>query len=140
VIKDIRPALRTFLLADAGIRAVVGNARVFEYLLPQGVRDTSLVYQAVSELGDHHMQGPSGLTAIRMQIDAYAELRDTATTLANGVKGRLDGFRGWWPMAAPGDSIKVRGVFFDGVVPIAWDEASSLHRVGRLYIIHFGER
>lgn len=140
VIRDIRPAMRAFLLADTQIYMAVGGLRVHELMLPQGVRDTSLVYQAVSEIGDHHMQGPSGLTTLRVQIDAYARDREAATVLANLVKARIDGYRGTWPMTAPRLSIKVGGVFFDGIVPIQWDEASSLFRVGRLYMIHYAER
>lgn len=140
MIKDIRPALRVFLLGDAGVFALVGGNRIFPSVVPQGVRNACLVYNRVSGLGDHHMQGASGYTVARMQIAAWVDVLDAAEDLANLVKFRLDGYRG--PMTAGGSHpiVKVQGVFYDTDNPPIFDEVRKLHGVGRDYMIHYGER
>src|SRR5262245_24423190 len=107
MVADLRPQLRAFLLADSGISAAVGGERVFPVTLPQGENRPSVVYTRISGVGDHHMQGASGLARPRYQIDAYAPLADEANALADLVKARLDGYRG--PMGV----ITVQGAFFE---------------------------
>lgn len=140
MIKDIRPALRAFLLADASISAMVGGARIFPLRMPQGVREPSIVYARITGVGDHHMQGASGLTRPRFQIDAWAEAADDATRLADLVKARLDGYRG--SMTAPGSppvTIHVQGVFFEHERE-DYDGAAELFRVSRDYLVWYAER
>lgn len=138
-VKDIRPALRAFLLADASIAAVVGT-RVYPLRMPQGERGASLVYSRVSGLGDHHMEGASGLTRPRFQIDAWATSADAATELADLVKARLDGYRG--PMTtndSPAQTVTVQGVFFESERE-NYDGTAEMYRVSRDYLIYFEER
>lgn len=140
VIKDIRPALRAFLLADPGIAAAVGGARIYPVRLPQGQRDRSLVYTIVSGVGDNHMAGPSGLARPRIQIDAWAPLIDAAHALANLVKERIDGYRG--PMTSdesPPVAVDVQGVFIANERE-DYQPDIELYRVGRDYLFFFGER
>ena len=137
MIKDLRPALRAFLLADTAIAAVVA-VRIFPSVLPQGVSATSLVYHRVSGFGDHHMEGPSGYAVGRWQIAAWSESLDTAEALANLVKYRLDGYRGG--MGSGGQAVKVQGAFYESDNPPAYDAARRLYSVGRDYMIHVAER
>lgn len=140
MIKDIRPALRAFVLADAGISDIVGGERIYPLVLPQGVRAPSLVYSRVSGLGDHHMQGASGLARPRLQLDAWAASADDAARLADLVKGRLDGYRG--PMTVPGspaETVHVRGVFFESERE-DYDGTAEMFRVSRDYLIWWAER
>jgi hypothetical protein len=130
VTADLRPALRAFLLGDAAVAAAVGGARIFPVVLPQAERRVSLVYARISDVGDHHMEGPSGLARPRYQLDAYAAQPDDADSLARLVKARLDGYRG------PMGSIAVQGVFFDGARDDYQSEA-KLHRVSQDFIIWF---
>ncbi|MBV5268975.1 MAG: DUF3168 domain-containing protein, partial [Afipia sp.] len=78
--KDLRPALRSFLLADAGIAAIVGT-RVFPIKIPQGTppKVSSIVYTRISGAGVYHMGGDSGLAMPRYQLDAWAPTADAAT-------------------------------------------------------------
>lgn len=132
MINDIRPALRTFLLAHAPISAIVA-ARVFPVVLPQGERAASIVYTRVSGFGDHHTEGASGLSRPRVQIDAYAPTHDAAVALADLIKERIDGYRGLM------GAVRVQGVFFV-------DERENyqadvdLHRMSRDYLIFYAER
>ena len=52
------------------------------------------------------MQGASGLSRPRFQIDAWAATQDDAAALANLVKDRIDGYRGLM------GTVPVQGVFF----------------------------
>lgn len=140
MIKDIRPALRAFLLADAQVSAMVGGARIFPLKLPQGVREPSVVYSRITGFGDHHMAGASGLTRPRFQVDAWAESVDAATRLADLVKDRLDGYRG--PMTVPGsppETVAVQGVFFE-TERESYDGDAELYRISRDYLIWWEER
>ena len=137
MIKDLRPALRAFLLADTGVAAVVG-VRVFPSVMPQGVTAPSLVYHRISAFGDHHMQGASGYAVARWQLTAWSERLDDAEALANLVKYRLDGYRG--TMGTGLAAVKVQGAFFESENPPTHDTARKLYGVGRDYLIHFAER
>jgi len=119
---------------------MVGGVRVHHLTLPQGQREPSIVYQRITGLGDHHMQGPSGLTRPRFQIDAWAKSTDDATRLADLVKGRIDGYRG--PMTAPTSppvTIHVQGVFFEHEREF-YDGDLELYRISRDYLIWWEER
>ncbi len=133
--KDIRPALRAFLLADTGIAAVVGT-RVYPIKIPQGVNAASIVYTRISGRGIYHMGGPSGLAMPRYQVEAWAPKADDATTLANLIKDRIDGFRG--VMGAGAEAVTVQGVFLLDERE-DYDDTAKLHRMSRDYAIDFEE-
>lgn len=133
--KDIRPALRTFLLADTGIAAVVGT-RVYPIKIPQGINQASIVYTRISGQGIYHMGGPSGLAMPRYQLDAWAPKADDATTLANLIKDRIDGFRG--VMGSGPMAVTVQGVFLLDERE-DYDDTVNLHRMSRDYAIDFEE-
>lgn len=131
--KDLRPALRAYLLADPAIAAIVAN-RVFATVIPQGVNSASVVVSLISGRGDHHMEGASGLGRSRLQVDAWAPGADVATALGNAVRDRIDGFRG---VMGEGDAaVTVQGIFLaderDG-----YDDATKLYRLGRDYFVDF---
>lgn len=128
---DIRPALRTFLLADPTISGLVGGVRIHHLRLPQDQVAPSIVFLKVSETGDYHLASDSGLAQLRMQIDAWAQSADAATQLANAVYDRLTGERGAM------DSIDVRGIFLlNGRDD--YDDVTRLFRISRDYNIFYG--
>lgn len=133
--KDIRPALRAFLLADAGIAAVVGT-RVYPIKIPQGVNAASIVYTRISGAGDYHMAGPSGLAMPRYQLDSWAPTADAATALANLIKDRISGFRG--VMGTGPIAVTVQGAFLLDERE-DYDDTPKLHRMSRDYAIDFEE-
>jgi hypothetical protein len=132
-VADLRSALRTFLLGDGAIFVAVAGTRIFPVTLPQGESRPSLVVTRISGLGDHHMQGASGLARPRYQIDAYAPKADDANALADLVKARLDGYRG--PMGA----VTVQGAFFE-TERDDYQADAKLYRASRDYFIWFEER
>lgn len=133
--KDIRPALRAFLLADAGIAAVVGT-RVYPIKIPQGIKLASIVYTRISGPGDYFMEGPSGLVRHRLQLDSWAPTADAATALANLVKDRVDGYSG--VMGTGGIAVNVQGVFQTDLRE-DYDDTAALHRCGRDFMFAYEE-
>ena len=139
---DLRPALRAFLLADTALSTAVGGARIYPIVLPQAVTEPSLVYNTVSEVNDHHMQGASGLVMQRIQIDAWAREPDDADTIARLAKERLDGFRGTmggYGSPPVGTPVNVQGVFAETAFT-SYEDGSKLYRVSRDFLIWYAER
>jgi hypothetical protein len=134
--KDIRPALRSFLLGSAPIAAVVAS-RIYPIKLPQGITAASVVYSRISGAGDYHLQGLSGFASHRFQIDAWAPTADAATSLADLVRDRIDGYRGDMGTGSP-PVVTVLGVFMVDQRE-DYDDEAKLHRMGRDYFINFRE-
>lgn len=131
--KDIRPALRSLLLGDAGIAALVAD-RVYPLRLPQGVKVASVVYTRVTGDTDYTTQGASGYARSRMQIAAWAPTADAATALANKVKDCLSGFTG----AVGNPSVVIQGAFCTDERE-QYDDVVQLYGVMRDFFIHHEE-
>jgi hypothetical protein len=137
---DLRPAIRGFLLADDDITAIVGS-RIYPVILPQGVRQPSIVYHIIDETEAYHYRGPVGLVASRVQIDAIAPSADAANNLALLAKERLSGFAG--PMeygGSPPDSVDVQSVQFITTQPEDFNNDLQLYTKRRDYMVWFVER
>jgi hypothetical protein len=136
--KDLRPALRAFLLADATISGLVGGSRVYPVKIPQGTKDKDacVVYDRVSGAGDYHMQGPSGYSRPRFQIATWAQSADAADALARAVKDRVDGYSG--PMGTGAALVQVQGVFCTDLREI-YDDEVKLYGVTRDFFVHYEE-
>src|SRR5690606_11030420 len=96
-LKDIRPALRAFLVADSAIEALAKTGtttRIYPVKMPQGVTTTSLVYNEISGETGLHNEGSDGLASVRMQLTAWATSADAAHALFLAVKERLHGYAG----------------------------------------------
>lgn len=133
--KDIRAGLFAFFSADAAISAAV-STRIYPIKLPQGVKLTSIVYTRVSGQGDYKMEGPTGYTRPRYQIDAWAPTADAAVSLANFIKDALDGFTG--AIGSGANSVFVQGVFCTDQRE-TYDDVVQMFGVGRDYFIHHEE-
>lgn len=133
--KDLRPALRTFLLADPAVSALVGGTRVHPTRLPQDQVEPSIVFSRVSEVGDYHMAGDSGLREVRVQVDAWAQTGDQAVELANAAADRLSGARE--SVAVDSDFVDLRGVFIRAGRD-DYDSLAKMHRVSRDFIVWYG--
>jgi hypothetical protein len=131
-LKDIRSGLRTFLLANGAVAALV-STRVYPIKIPQGEKNASLVYNEISGQGDHHMQGASGLVSVRMQIGAWAQTADAAHALFLTTKYALDGYGGLM------GSVDVQGVFIESWRDID-DTTANLRGKVADYIIWYAER
>lgn len=139
--KDIRPALRYFLLADSTISTLVGGVRIHTVRLPQGQREPSIVYNRISEGADYTNDGDSGLSQARFQIDAWATRQDSAVELANAIYDRLTGHRGTveFGSGSPQDSIEFRAAFLQQGRE-DYDSAAELYRMSRDFTIWYAAR
>jgi hypothetical protein len=139
-LQDIKAGLRTYLLADSTISTAVGGSRIYSMLVPQGQTSPSIVFTKISGQGDHHMQGPSGLTRPRVQIDCYALNLAEAGNLALRVKERLDGFRGDMPYGSnsPPTALDVMLVQFDSEREF-FEDNTKFFRVSQDYLIWYRE-
>lgn len=133
--KDVRKALRSYILGDAAIVALVVD-RVYAIKIPQGEPPPSIVITRISGPGDYHLQGPSGLISLRVQVDAWAKTADAAAALANLIKDRIDGYRG--AMGTGANIVTVRGVFVADLRE-DYDDTAQLFRAGRDFFIHHQE-
>lgn len=147
---DIRVGLVSYLYGDVsiydrvggGLTKAQGGRRIYPVVLPQGQTLDSIVYSRISGLGDHHTQGPSGLSRPRMQIDCWSKTADGADSLARLVKERVDGFSGTieWDENSPANAVTVQGIFFTGTEFEDFDSAAALYRSSKDYYIWFEER
>jgi hypothetical protein len=138
--KDVRPALRLFLLADVTVSGLVGGTRIFPIKMPQGEKSDSVVYHRVTETADYHMQGSSGLAQARIQIDAWSTRPDGASQLANAVHDRLSGHAGDFSFGAssPQDVLD-----FEAIFQVAgredYDADADMFRMSRDYLVWYRE-
>jgi hypothetical protein len=139
-LKDIRPALRAFLVADATIAGLVKTGsvtRIYPGKMPQGQTLTSIVYNEISGQGDQHSQGASGLARVRMQLTAWATTADASHALYLAIKERIDGYRG--TMGSGATLVNVQGVFLDSWRDIEDTEANLIGKAAD-YFINYEER
>ncbi|RJP54169.1 MAG: DUF3168 domain-containing protein [Anaerolineaceae bacterium] len=138
--KDIRPALRALMLADADVSTAVGGSRIYPDILPQGVTLPSVVTNLITELTDYHMQGASGLAQVRIQVDCWALTQDIAVDLANKVKDVLSAFAGTvlYGSSSPQTSIVIQGIFADQGRD-DYDSVSKLFTRRRDYFVWYEE-
>lgn len=97
--------LRMVLIQDPGVAALAGD-RVYSEVLPQAPRLPAVVFIEVSAEEDYSLDGPTGVRALRFQVDSWAVKREEATALGLAVRAVLSGHAG----AAGG--LAVHGVLF----------------------------
>lgn len=88
----MRGKLIDYLLADAGVAALVGP-RIRPGFLAQGEGTPALVVNKISGAPMVTMGGPAGLAEARMQVDCYAATWLQAEALADAVKAALSAIR-----------------------------------------------
>lgn len=85
--------VRTYVLADATVAALVGS-RMVARMLPQSPTLPALVFQRIDTRRQHDLDGADGLPRMRLQVTAWATLPLEAATVAQAVRTRLDGVKG----------------------------------------------
>lgn len=82
----IETAIRTLLLADVAVRALVGT-RVYSGLPPQRPTAPYVQLWKVDRLSGLTLDGVPTLSVARIQVDCYAGDHDAVRTLAAAVNG-----------------------------------------------------
>lgn len=86
-------ALAKYLLADGGLRTLVGN-RIYWALAPQGVASPRIVLFRISGLRDMALDGPTGFVSSRVQCDCIGTTYSSAKAMARALEARLSGYSG----------------------------------------------
>ncbi|MDD4986375.1 MAG: DUF3168 domain-containing protein [Dehalococcoidales bacterium] len=131
----IEQALMTFLLAQSGITALVGD-RIHFVRAPQDVAHPYLVISKVDDPGMHSHDGPVKLGDPRLQFSAFAETYGAAKLVTAAVKTALNGYKG--TMGGDG-GVFVGGVFYDDETDLDPGDGSGLFGVAADYIIWYQE-
>lgn len=92
----ILPALREFLLDDAAVAAILGDADegVYEAMVPQKRPRPYVVLHLIGGPRAYHHGGPSAVVRYQVQIESWADTRAVAVALAAAVEDALSGFSG----------------------------------------------
>ena len=102
---SVQTDLVTFLLADAGISALVGTRIYPGGQLPQNPTLPAITYKLISGNWIQTATGAAGLAGPRMQIDCWAETYAGADALFELVRLRING---------KGDGGNIQGMFLEG--------------------------
>lgn len=141
--KDLRPAVRSYLLGDAGIAAAVtaaGVARIFPTVLPQGITLPSIVQNQITETTDYNIRGPSTLGNVRIQIDCWSDTLDGSVVLGDLVNTRLSGFFGSisWGSNSPPQSVLINGIFAE-TARDGYDSRAFLYSRRRDFVVWYND-
>lgn len=138
--KDVRPALRSLLLADPTVNGMVGGTRIYPIVMPQGMRSPSVVYQRITGTYLYGMDGSAGVQQNTIQFDSIAESADAATNLANAVHDVLAGFKGQvsYGSNSPQGFVVFQGMFRTNERDL-YDGVTQLFRISRDFAIWFVE-
>lgn len=90
---SIEAALYSLMSNDATLTAIV-STRIYINLALQGAAVPHVTYQQLSGLRDEVMIGPSGLVESRFQINIWGDTYTENRSIANAVRGLLDGYSG----------------------------------------------
>lgn len=89
----IESDLYTHLINDSGVSGIVGD-RVYPLRLPQGFTLPAISYQRISGDRAKDLQGSTGHTSPRIQIDCWTKKYSDLKNLAEKVRLSLDRFTG----------------------------------------------
>jgi len=122
--------MRTYLLAQAGLTALVGERVTPFGKRLQGEDVPAITYQLVAGPTTHYSHnGPSDYE-VSFQFDCWASDADEALAVAGELQTALDGYRGTW-----GDH-RVGSVFFTTVLD-EYEAKRGLYRRLRQADIHY---
>lgn len=85
-------ALYSLITGDAGVAALL-SSRCYPLVLPQDPTLPAARYEIISAVPVSTHDDAGGLVRARVQVDAYAATYSAARTLANTIRGALDGYR-----------------------------------------------
>lgn len=112
--------LRTFLLADAAIAGLV-SARIYSDVLTQHDTMPAIVLTVIDGDSVYSTAGMSGLAAVKVQVDVWAENPGDRYDLADLVRLRMTAYSG-----AIGAG-QAQGIFLDSTRDL-YDDATKLYR------------
>jgi hypothetical protein len=121
-VADLAEGLRTFLLADATVAALVGT-RMSPQPLPQGSALPALTYTLVNYEQPVSHNGTSGLEHHTIQIDCWGADTGAAVALFTAVRKRLRGYTGLV------GTVRAQGIFLAQARDLYDDETKAHRRI-----------
>lgn len=90
---------------------IPGN-RVYHLRAPQNSTAPFVIYQRTASDRWRHINGPTGMVQVTMQIDTYAETSYAARDLAALIEAALDGFSGTisYGTDSPQSTLRIGGI------------------------------
>ena len=127
----IEEGLRTLLLADSAISALIGT-RMHGVILPQKPTMPAIVMTDITAKDEYDTEGATDLSWGRFQFDSWAETLAGARTLGKAVKNKLSGFSG------TAGSETISGAFINNKQDL-YDPETKNHRMSMDFIIWYKE-
>lgn len=122
-------ALRSIMLADAGLSALVGT-RIYPDILPQNpVLPAITIQQLTSDVYDN-IQGYSGLEKAYMQIDVWAKTATSRNTVAEALRLAICGYTGIQ------SGVKIQGIRLESRLDLHEPEIDNYRKVNRFEVWH----
>jgi len=90
---SVQSAIRTKLLASAGVTSLVGT-RITLKTAPTNYGYPRITLNLINTNTDHHLGGASGLANSRVQVDCWSKTSTQATALGAAVRSALDTYSG----------------------------------------------
>ncbi len=90
---DAGKSLRTYLLTQPSVTALVGN-RIYASDLPQNYKLPAITYHVISKVDEYSLNGALDLATVRVQLDCYGEGRSDAKATAEAVRLACTGYIG----------------------------------------------
>lgn len=132
----IGKVIRTTLLADAGISAVVGS-RIHPNVLPMNTSFPAIMYTVLNTKSDSHLSGTTGIAESMLQLDAYGQDYSELLSLMELVRLELQSIRGTY------DSVFINMVdldsSYDGFDRPEDGSDLGLYRVIHTYNVYYQE-
>ena len=85
-------ALYTYLTGIAALTALV-STRIYPGQAPEASTQPYIVQHQISQRRYPNLTGPSGMVRMRLQLDVFAETRDSAMAVFAVLRDKLDGWR-----------------------------------------------
>lgn len=102
---SLEAGLYSYLTAQAAITAIVGT-KIYPNRIPQGTALPCLMYSRTNTDHETQLAGAAGIATATMQIDCFATGAGgymTVKNLANAVRVKLHGYRGYMGTEAVND-------------------------------------
>ena len=95
---DVAASVRQYLVANAGVSALVPGSRFWPDKPPQGYKmsqGAAVIYSKLSTIHDHMLNGLAGIARCRIEYTAYSSTRAGANAVAEAVRNSgIVGFTG----------------------------------------------
>jgi hypothetical protein len=135
-LKSPEAAVRTALVSDSGVAAIVGT-KVYPVLAPASADLPFITWRRISVGRQQSLSGPVGMPTVSLSVDLFAETYEATRELADAVRLCLDGWGGTT------NNVRVANVSLtneaDGFVTLAGGDLPPVYTVQMTFSILWQE-